>query len=164
VFKLAGQNSEPHGLHVTDREGKHQPDGLNLSQIGTGKATMMLGDTDKQRTVRIELKPDGDGGIDGARLLDQWGRVIAERNAPRWLFSAPVLHALVVWGRAQNVVVRNKMVDIGQIVCSESQLKLSGILGLPVRGLHPWHLGMQDRNDGLKRVSMVRRCGLIRWT
>jgi hypothetical protein len=153
VFKLAGQNSEPHGLHVTDREGKHQPDGLNLSQIGTGKATMMLGDTDKQRTVRIELKPDTDGGIDGARLLDQRGRVIAERNAPRWLFSAPVLHALLVWGRAQNVVVRTKMVNIDQIVGEGSQLKPAGILGLPVRGLHPWYIGTQDRNDGLKRVA-----------
>lgn len=153
VFKLASRSSEPPDLHVTDSEGHHYPGGLNLSEIGIGKATLMLGNTDTQRTVRVELEPVTDGEIKGAMLVDQWDRVIAKRNEPRWLFSAPVLHSLLVWGRAQQVSVRTKAVDISDIIGQWRQLKPVGILGLPVQDRHPWYIGVQDRNDGLKRVA-----------
>ncbi|HON35366.1 MAG TPA: hypothetical protein PLY52_03530 [Methanothrix sp.] len=151
VFKLRSEDSELRGLHVTDREGRHQPGGLNLSQIGVGKATMILSDTDERRTVRIELEPDAPGGIRGAMLLDQYNRVIAERNEPPWLFSAPVLHALRVWGPAEQVSIHTKSVGINALI-GEQQLELAGILGLPVQGRHPWYVGTQDKDDGLKRV------------
>lgn len=153
VFKLAGRPSELQGLHVTDREGRHFPGGLNLSQIGMGEATLITGDTDTRRTVQIELDPGAAGGIDGAMLLDQRSRIIAERNAPRWLFSAPVLQSLLVWGHAQQVAIRTKAVDIADIIGGRRKLELAGILGLPVQDLHPWYFGVQDRKEGLKRVA-----------
>jgi hypothetical protein len=152
VFKIVSRRSEPHGLHVTDRDGK-QAGGLYLSQLGVADVTPMLGDSDTAHTVRVELRPDVDGGIKGAQLFDQSGRVVAERNRAPFLFSAPRLHRFRLWGPAQYVNVMTSVVDSADIANRGRPLVAERILGLPVAGLHPWYCGVQTRQDGLNRVA-----------
>jgi hypothetical protein len=165
VFKLASRNSAPSGVHVTDREG-HPMDKLDLSQIGVGEATLILNDNDTQRTVRVELELELDDQLDdpklqveGVVLLDQKNRVIAYRNTAipygdnkwRWPFSAPVLHKLRVRGSASQLGILTKSVAISDILGERP--KPAVILGLPIQGQHSWYIGLQDRNDGLRRVE-----------
>jgi hypothetical protein len=152
VLKLASQSSKLRGIHVTDQVG-NVVSGLHLSDIGVGEATLLLDDDDTRRTVRIDLISAATGAIKGAQLLDQRDRVIAERNTERWMFSAPILHKLRVWGHAENVEVLTRAVDIKDITGEDVFREPAGILGLPISGLHPWYLGLQERNDGLNRVA-----------
>ncbi|SDY88762.1 WD40 repeat domain-containing protein [Nitrosomonas sp. Nm58] len=148
VFKLASSFSEQPMFHITDRNG--QPvEGLDLTQIGIGEVTLIPNNSDKERIVRIELR-DWENRLEGVMLLDQHNRTIAQRNMPRWLFSAPLMHKLRVWGRASNLGISTKSININDILGERSEF--TAILGLPIQDQHLWYVGVQDRNDGLKRV------------
>lgn len=151
VFKLAAQPSEPRGLHVTDRAGAPVSQGLALATLGVASAIPILGDDEQRRTVRLELLPSEPDGLDHVVLLDQTGHGIAQRRAPRWLFSAPILHRLQLEGRARYVGMRTSVVQIGQIL--EGQLEPAAVLGLPIEGAHRWYVGGQTRATALGRVK-----------
>lgn len=152
VFRLVARQSETHGLHVTDRDGK-QAGGLFLSQLGQADVVPMLGDTLTTRTVRVDLRPDAEDRLRDAQLLDQSGRVVAERNRAPFMFSAPRLHRFRLQGTASFVNVLTKVVDIADIVNRRLLPVPDRMLGLPVEGLHPWYVGVQNRRDGLDRVA-----------
>jgi hypothetical protein len=152
VFKVASQPSEPRRVHVTDRDGKLAA-GINLSQLGVADVTPVYGDSETRRTVRVDLHPDVDGGIARAQLFDPRGRVVAERNAAPFMYSAPRLHRLRLWGPAHSVSVATKAIQVSDIVNPERPLSADRILGLPIHGLHPWYLGVQNRKDGIDRVA-----------
>lgn len=149
VFKLTARDAHPEMVHYTDRDGQPM-DGLDLAQFGSGDATLYLPDEETSRTVRVDLI-DHENGIDGALLLDQKGRVVAERREPRWLFAAPRLHKLRAWGASSAVDIRTKKID--QMMLVEGQPDLLGVLGLPKEGHYPWYVGLQDRAEGLARVA-----------
>jgi hypothetical protein len=151
VFKLEAERSEPRGLHVTDRMGALAPQGLTLSTLGVASAIPILGDDDQRRTVRLELIPSEPEGLDRAVLIDQSGRAIAQRRAPRWQFSAPAFHQLRLEGRAQNVGLRTSVVRLEQIL--NRRVAPAAVLGLPIAGVHPWYVGGQNRAAALARVT-----------
>jgi hypothetical protein len=152
VFKIRSRAFEPRGLVVTDRKGDVQP-GLNLASLGIADATLITGDTDQQRTVRVDLHPDADSHLKRATLLSQSDRIIAERTDPRWMFSAPVLHKLRLAGTAASVSVTTRRVDISDVAGRENLRVVAGIFGLPIRGTFPWYFGTLSRTDGLKQVD-----------
>ena len=150
VFKLASRSAEPRRVVVTDREGR-PVDGFDLSQIGQGEATLFLTDTDTRRTVRVELD-DPEGRVERVTLLGQKGaRAIAMRDAPRWLFSAPLMQRLIARGSASQVGIRTRSVDIFDML--EQGAQPAGVLGLPLQGRHRWYTGGQDRGEGLQRAE-----------
>jgi len=150
VFKLASRPAEPRQVFLTDRAGR-VVDGFDLSQIREGEATLFLTDTDTRRTVRIELD-DPEGRLERVTLLGQKGaRPIAIRDAPQWLFSAPVMQRLIVQGRASHVGIRTRSVDIFDML--EQGMQLAGVLGLPLEGHHRWYTGGQNRGAGLLRAE-----------
>lgn len=152
LFKLTARQSEAHGLHVTDRAG-NLAGGLFLSQLGLADVIPMLGDTPTTRTVRVDLLPDAEDRLRRAVLLDQSSRVICERRRPPFLFSAPRLHRFRLEGSASFVNVLTKVVDIADIVSRRLPLAADRILGLPVQGLHPWYVGLHNRQDAVARVA-----------
>ncbi|WP_293902419.1 hypothetical protein [Phenylobacterium sp.] len=155
VFKIAARQAEPHALHVTDRAGK-PAGGLFLSQLGIADVIPMLGDTSTSQTVRLDLRPSADGGLSRAQLFDQSGRLVAERDSPPFLFSAPRLHRLRLRGSAAFINITSKTVDVADIVEFPGLLALhrpGRLLGLPVQGRHAWYVGVQTRQDGLDRVA-----------
>jgi hypothetical protein len=152
VVKLVARQSEAHGLHVTDREGR-MAGGLVLSQLGQADVIPMLGDTPTTRTARVDFVPDAEDRLRDAKLLDQSGRVVAERNRGPFMFSAPRMHRFRLQGSASFVNVLTKVVDIADVVSRNLVQTPGRILGLPVQGAHPWYLGVQDRRDGLERVA-----------
>lgn len=150
VFKLTSQFNEPSRVWVTDREDR-PVDNFDLAQLGIAEATLVLRDSDTQRTVRVELE-DPEGGVAGVMLLGQKNkRPIAIRDKPRWLFSAPVMNKLLAWGSSTHPGFRVKSVDIDTIL--EEHHELVEVLGLPVDGSHLWYIGVQSRDDGLQRAK-----------
>ncbi|MGY5775084.1 hypothetical protein [Rhizobium sp. LEGMi135b] len=151
VFKLASKRSEPQGLHVIDRSRIPITNNANLPARGVSDVIPILGDDDQRRTVRLELIPSDPAGLKRAVLLDQAGRAIAERHAPRWLFSAPALHWLRLQGQPGDIGLRTSVVDVSQII--EGRLQPALILGLPIEGAHHWYVGGQSRAVALSRVE-----------
>src|SRR5262249_9141049 len=125
--------------------------GIDLSTLGVADVTPILGDDDQRRTVRIELGPDTPDGIKRAALLDQTGRAIMQRRAPRWLFSAPVLHRIRLEGHGQSVGVKTLAVQIGAVL--NGGLQPAAVLGLPKEGAHRWYVGGQKPAVALARVA-----------
>lgn len=151
VFKIRTYASQPYGWHVTDMRG-NMAGGLDLSRLDTAEVTPLLGDTDTERIVRIEFVPGMAGGIKNAQLLDQQGRLVAERDAERFLFSAPVLRRFRISGSAPFVGIQTRSVRIEDIVSREAQLQGVQLLGLPIKGRHSWYFGVLDRQHGFERV------------
>jgi hypothetical protein len=150
VLKVTSRAAEPRAIHVSDRDGK-QMAALDLSQTDIAEVILLLGDSDSRRTVRVSLLSQDPTAIRGAQLVDQLDRILSERDAPRWLFSAPILHKLRLWGSAHSVGIQTREVDIEDIIARHTTV--STILGLPIRGLHPWYFGIHDRGAGLDRVA-----------
>lgn len=148
VFKLTARDAWPEVVYYTDPEGQPM-ERLDLAQFGRGDATLYLPEEARSRTVRVDLI-DPENGIDGALLLDQKGRVVAERREPRWLFAAPHLHKVRAWGAA-DVEIRTKRIDREMLL--EGQPELLGVPGLPVEGHYPWYVGLHDRAEGMARVA-----------
>lgn len=152
VYRITGRPAEPRGLHVVDRQGR-PVNALDLSQLGTADVTPLLGDSDVRRTIRVDLQADSIDGISAVQLFDQRHRVVAERNRAPFLFSAPKLQQFRISGPARSISIRTRVVALADIVNPAAPLAAARVLGLPVQGAHPWYLGVQDRQDGLKRVA-----------
>jgi hypothetical protein len=152
AFKVRSRASEPHGLHVTDRAGTMQP-GVNLVSQHVANVTLILDDSDTQRTVRVDMHPDDDNKLERATLLDQTERVIAERSAPQWMFSAPVLHKLQLIGRTASLSILTRRVDVTDVSGRETLSSPAGVFGLPIRGAFPWYVGTLDRDLCMKQVE-----------
>jgi hypothetical protein len=152
VQRVRSRPSEPRGLHVVDREGHPVGRGLDLSEVDLAEATLLLPDSDTDRTVRVDLRPAGERVLEGALLLDQQNRVIMERNGPLWLFAAPVLHKLLVRGRGGPIGIRTRSVSVEDIT-DDRPHEPAVVMGLPIHGAHPWYVGVQDPDLGLGRVA-----------
>ena len=152
VYRVRSHPSEPRGLHVVDREGRPVGRGLDLSEVDLAEATLLLPDSDTERTVRVDLRPAHERALEGALLLDQRNRVIMERNGPLWLFAAPVLHKLLVRGRGAPIGIRTRAVSIEDIT-DDRPHEPGVVLGLPVHGAHPWYVGVQDPEH--RRVALT---------
>jgi hypothetical protein len=152
VFKIKSRQSEPRRIVVSDRTGR-VVGGPDLGNLGVANVVLVTGDTDQQRTVRVDLHPDADDRLKRAVLLDQLGRTIAERVHPRWMFSAPVMHRLRLEGSAASVGISTRRVDISDVSDRQRPGELGGIFGFPIRGVFPWYFGTLTRNSGLKQVE-----------
>lgn len=152
VFKIRTVASEPQALHVTDAKG-NVVERINLAQFGTADVIPLLGDTGVQRVVRLELVPSPPGGVTDAQLLDQHGRLVAERTDGRFLFSAPALSLLRLSGSAPGVIVLTRTARTTDFVTGQFAPDTMQLLGLPISGSHPWYFGVQDRKSALERVS-----------
>jgi hypothetical protein len=114
VYRVRLQASEC-DLNVTDATG-NPVNGLDLSQLGSAEITLIPFDTETRRTALAELHATPDDGLDSAQLLDQQGRVVAGRDAGRFLFSAPRLHGFRVSGTATSMWVGSRSFDISAIL------------------------------------------------
>jgi hypothetical protein len=148
IFRINSEPSEPH-IHVTDRDG-NRTDRFELRDLGGyGEATLLLREDNERRTVSVELE-DPDGQVSHVTLVDQNDRIIMERDKPPWIFSAPLMHKLIVEGESSYVYIRSRSVHIGSII--DGRADVSAVVGFPVSGMYNWYTGFQDRNEGLSRV------------
>lgn len=149
IFRLTGMSTDLRTIVSATRD--QQQIGLTGMERGVIDTTLAPIDSVTRRTVRIEGISSG-GGIRGAALLDQYGRIIAARNSGRWLFSAPMLHRLMVWGDVQAIHLRAIAADPQAFAASRGG-ELAAVMGLPIQGVHPWYCGVQTRDDALQRVT-----------
>lgn len=133
VFRMKSDASQPRSTHWS---ASHDPHIL----------TLVPGSDNP--TVRIDI--DDSGSIDYATLVDQKNRLIMARNQPPWMFSAPVLQRLQIRGEAADLSVRTRSIYLGPLLENPDP---ADILSLPVENIHPWYLGVQNRDMGLERVK-----------
>ncbi|MDZ3838183.1 MAG: hypothetical protein U0S49_12500 [Rhodospirillales bacterium] len=142
--------TEPRQLHVTDRDGTVVSGGIDLSGPGVLDVIPVLSDSDTRVTVRIEVQAADPDAIGRAALFDQLGRIVAERRASRWLFSAPRFARLRLSGSTQaGLAIR--AIDPSRLI--GDAWDVAALPGLPVDGDHRWYVGGAGRAAALARVA-----------
>lgn len=155
VFGLSSYDDLPERVTATDPGGNPaaEENAVLLGRHGRVDATLLLkdGETEVKHTVKVMLEPSG-GRLARADLLDQHGRVVATRTGPPWEFAAPVLHGIRLTGDADTVRISTRTVHLENTLALDPR-DCAGLLGLPLKGEHPWYVGVHTRADALLRIT-----------
>jgi hypothetical protein len=149
VIPMWTHEREPRETVFTDGRGLIVDPG-DLAGLGHVDLTADFANGETWRTVRVELRDLNPGALRSAALLDTRGRVVAAREKPRFLFSAPTLSRFRLRGDASRVGYLARTASTEELLRHPGAM---GVLGLPVIGAHPWYFGVHDRNAGMARVE-----------
>lgn len=153
VFKVPAvvPDHDMFALFFSDEQ-DHPVSREDLAQLGTADARPVFADDDNTRTVGVELFPADQTDFD-AQLLSPHGRLMAERQASRFLFSAPTLSRFRLTGRDLEAMEYSRYVVQIEQALLHGEPAAAAQLGLPVQGTFPWYVGVHSRDDAFGRVS-----------
>jgi len=152
VVRGLSMEGERRACRMFARDASGRGNGTQFGDDGFLEVTLLLADPPSLMTSSIQIDENA-GAIHRAAIVDASGRVIGMREKGPFVFSGPLLHKLRVWGSGTLRIIQ-RMIPVSMV--EEMQFDRESVLAtlaLPVTGLFPWYLGIQGRDDGLRRVE-----------